>query len=405
MEAIKPDNEQFIFRFFNTMPSENGDMVDLGSPLTYHNSPQDYEDNIIHKYMIGDILREPRVSMHKPHYFHGSDEDKTVPHRGWSVIGLSHPLYSLYNLSSHRSAFNDQYSLGVGRGDDNELIMEPSYKRIPLDILEDAFNQGVKDFGFGYVPKEDTIDMREALKEFQNNDKLKVKVPSRFYDAARTIDGLLDNHTVNDLFTNIDNYSEGPSAKSFNHAYNDKKALVGRYDRLLNILRAYANLMYKNPEAHLWLASVPVNSIYSAVDYANGRNRAQVDFPEELRVRNIRLLKDMHSDPNFKQSFMDDVSNWKQYARALDNEMQEKAVYNFMHPENVNEETLINNRRQDLLIDWAKNLIGKHFDIDPTQIASDELCKTIWMDLSNYHNTNTQHNIVNGLSGGDNKWR
>lgn len=127
--------------------------------------------------------------------------------------------------------------------------------------------------------------------------------------------------------------------------------------------------------------AVPERALYNRKDLLNGKLRGQRDFPEELVAKKIRLLDDLYKPHDqYKRG-------WLGSSSPLGSE-------------------LINTDLRYMSNEDARKWVMDHFEIDPEYIISDEACKVIYDDMSNdYEKHSRQGNIVNGLSGGDNKWR
>ena len=459
--AEKPKNEKYIFRFYKTIPSDKkGYDFYIDSPYKKGNGKY---------YKLGDTIMSPDESEDfkpdiRPNYYFDAPRKglslADAPHKGLSVIGLSDPMYSLYKIRElndmlqspisykkarlHNGDFVvDEQGNIIHHNENNNLSIPFVLKRLPdkalEEILEDAIYTGIgaiddEDALYNGDDSEDKIAaaINEIIYNIKNTDKYNINannLPAILSDIIPNFDKKRDIFTqnFNDMLSKqIEKYQEDyrfdlkdklkPHKGSVTdiQSANNNRLLLDRYDKLLDAIAHFYKL---GMWGDIYLASTPKSAIYNIDDYKAGNTRGQSDFPEELKVHKLRLLRNLEDDGAdvFRSSindFMDTYDKWNIPRRMRRQKLGRDRLLNELTISPLNnlyETPVAGTKDYDVLlkdIDDAKNILSETIGIDPNEVVSDELCKDIWYDLSSYFKKkDRQHNIVNGLSGGDNKWR
>lgn len=318
-----------------------------------------------------------------------------------STIYDKDKIYDSYSnavLKGIKYALSGKYSkYGYGIPDDDPINTEISNA---IDKFGINFNKALASKN-----KKEVIDFTDLLNDIKS-------AYSRYYDrnyklfeggkhdiTANDLDLLIDlktmlssenNDNLIDLIgKNFDysNYTMLPNHNEYVVKNTDINGLPFRsYIGLLRALQRTAKSIGEDGDDaglynDLWLAAVPESALYKRKDLLNRKLRGQRDFPEELVAKRIRLLDDLYKPHDqYKRG-------WLGSSSPLGSE-------------------LINTDLGHMSNEDARKWVMDHFEIDPEYIISDEACKVIYDDMSNdFEKHNRQGNIVNGLSGGDNKWR
>lgn len=458
MEGLKP-GEKYAFKFYLTSPlkDDGSDKYVIKSPylpyikdespfpeLAYtgkriNEAPLNDTEDFADEESKRNYLADPDQYIADKHIY---SRMSYAPHRGISLIGLADPEYSLYDLASLDQLAQDFKNRNFRSEAHRELDAEDEIKsrgsysiqnspgnsshfydlsKWPLDKLSTMYDKdhiydsyynavlkGIEDtvlsrvadnsmrtkisnaidkFGINFKKalasknKKEIIDFTDLLNDIKSIYS-KYHKDKSFTDKVLTDDGLLTG-LIGDNFS-YGNYTMSPNKNEYVVKNTDINGLPFRsYIGLLAALQKTAKSIDDEDNMYndLWLAAVPERALYNRKDLLNGKLRGQRDFPEELVAKKIRLLDDLYKPHDqYKRG-------WLGSSSPLGSE-------------------LINTDIRYMSNEDARKWVMDHFEIDPEYIISDEACKVIYDDMSNdYEKHSRQGNIVNGLSGGDNKWR
>ena len=351
-----------------------------------------------------------------------------APHRGISVIGLADPRYSLYNV-------NRLHTPLVHNMRDGDVIYNTTLERLmPNDVFINNYNNvadglhdilyGKGDFGVAYdsgfdndVGEDGNSVNGSGIRKMQDyfREGVQKAFPGKKIDrGVDLLQAMIDDAVANKrYYKNNPNYlqlSKGDDVQydfllgnALEKAWATSGVKGGHRYRLIDIPdEAMKDLSFDNSTGYyrllnaisetagnqLWLGSVPEDAIYPVSDVKAGRMRGQRDFPEELVVNRLKLVRPLNRvNPQDVLYETNADTTWKDKLNEDLAKMRSKVGYQ------NNYERIISDLDKE-----AEDYIYKNFEIDPTQIVSDETKKYIYDDLSKWYNdTNRRDNVLRGV--------